>query len=47
MTNEEAVEIVLKAADKSADFNPNHFKIKEAVSQVTHILYGIVNKREN
>tara|TARA_Y100001973_G_scaffold35180_1_gene53047 strand:- start:55 stop:198 length:144 start_codon:yes stop_codon:yes gene_type:complete len=34
MTNEEAMEIVLDAAEKRADYHPQHDKILEAVNQM-------------
>ena len=34
MTNEEALDVVLEAAERAAEFNPQHDKIKEAVYQM-------------
>ena len=35
MTNREAMDIVLEAANEQADFNPNYDEIKKAVFQIT------------
>ncbi len=47
MSNKEAMDIVLIAANEHADFNPRYDEIKEAVSQMTDYLNDVMIPQED
>jgi hypothetical protein len=44
MTNRQAMEIVLEAAEKRADYHPQHDEILEAVSQMEDYMNDLMKE---